>query len=134
MRRPAKAFVQNKIKLSNESVYAVLAEYGQTIDNRIKHSRGSLPCLRSNTDRGKNCTRADCQGDAGGARRLLTPMVKTRREARRIGRLGAGCRKTFSDPAAAVEQRRAAGRRSGQARRAKLAAIAAELRSVKERI
>lgn len=61
-------------------------------------------------------------------------MVKTRREARRIGRLGAGRPKTFRDPLAAIEQRRAAGRRSGEARRANLASIASALRSVKERV
>ncbi len=46
-------------------------------------------------------------------------MIKTRREARRIGKLGKGKRKTYLDPDAAKEQRRLAGIASGNARRAK---------------
>ncbi len=46
-------------------------------------------------------------------------MIKTKREARRIGKLGRGKRKTFLDPAGAIEQRRLAGIASGKARREK---------------
>ncbi len=46
-------------------------------------------------------------------------MIKTKREARRIGKLGAGKRKTYLDPDAAKEQRRLAGIASGKARREK---------------
>ncbi len=61
-------------------------------------------------------------------------MVKSKREARRIGRLGKGRPKTFKDPAEAIEQRRAAGIASGKARREKLAAIGEKLRAVQERL
>ncbi len=61
-------------------------------------------------------------------------MVKTRREARRIGRLGKGKAKTFTDPAAAVDQRRAAGIASGKARREKLARIASDIRALQNRV
>ena len=61
-------------------------------------------------------------------------MVKNKREARRIGKLGKGKRKTYGDVGAAVEQRRLAGIRSGEARRAKLARIAADIQSLKARL
>lgn len=61
-------------------------------------------------------------------------MVRTKREARRIGKLGKGKPKTFSDPERAIQQRRLAGIASGKARREKLAKIAGELQSVKARV
>ncbi len=61
-------------------------------------------------------------------------MVKTKREAQRIGRLGLNKPKTFKDLDAAKEQRRLAGIASGKARREKLARIASDIRALQNRV
>ncbi len=91
--------------------------------------------LRSNANSGEDCARAN----------EAAAMVKTKRDARRIGRMGEGKPKTFLDPVSgrrvpaneserAKEQRRQAGIASGKARREKLARIAGEIASLQNRV
>ena len=49
--------------------------------------------------------------------RLAIEMIKTKQQAVKLGRLGKGKPKHFTDPQAAIEQRRQAGIKSGIARR-----------------